>query len=118
MLLSPMHGRRLRRTEFFSCRYPRSAASTPVESDFWKCTPSGLEKLLRAAFPDASVEVAGYGNVVAALSAILGLAAWSASTLVEQHALKMYCVLGVVLLGCAIGLSIVRRRRGLPLGFP
>jgi pimeloyl-ACP methyl ester carboxylesterase len=50
--------------------------------------------------------------------AILGLAAWSASTLVEQHALKMYCVLGVVLLGCAIGLSIVRRRRGLPLGFP
>lgn len=54
---------------------PTISRIDPVESDFWRFTPSGLEKLLRAAFPDASVEVAGYGNVVAALSAILGLAA-------------------------------------------
>jgi SAM-dependent methyltransferase len=47
----------------------------PVEGDFWRFLPAGVEALLRDVAPDARVSVRGYGNLVAATAALHGLAA-------------------------------------------
>ncbi|MHB8632272.1 MAG: esterase/lipase family protein [Candidatus Limnocylindria bacterium] len=48
----------------------------------------------------------------------LELAARTVSTLIDRHVALLYCALGLFVLGCAFGLSIYRRRRGLPVGLP
>ena len=50
--------------------------------------------------------------------AILEQAARGVSAVIERYVPAVYCALGLLLLGCAFGLSIYRRRRGLPFGFP
>lgn len=42
--------------------------------DYWRFTRQSLEKLLRQQFPDASVEVEAYGNVLSACGMLMGLA--------------------------------------------
>jgi SAM-dependent methyltransferase len=46
----------------------------PVELDLWRFTPAGLERLLRDELPEATIEVRGYGNLLAALATLLGVA--------------------------------------------
>ena len=43
--------------------------------DLWRFTPSGLLHVLREACPDAAIEVGGFGNVLASISSLMGLAA-------------------------------------------
>ena len=50
--------------------------------------------------------------------AILELAARSVSVVIDRHVPVLYCALGVLVLGCAVGLSLYRRRRWLPVGSP
>ena len=49
---------------------------------------------------------------------ILEQAARGVSAVIDRRVPALYCALGVLMLGCALGLSIYRRRRGLPVGFP
>ena len=44
------------------------------ESDSWRWTPTGLRILLERSFPEARVQVHGYGNLLASLAFLLGLA--------------------------------------------
>ena len=50
--------------------------------------------------------------------AILELAARAVSAIVKQHTPVLYCAFGVVVLCSAFALSVYRRRRALPMGFP
>ena len=50
--------------------------------------------------------------------AILELAAHGVSAVIDRTAPVLYCALGVLVLGCAFGLSVYRRRRLLPIGLP
>jgi SAM-dependent methyltransferase len=43
------------------------------ESDLWRWTPAGLKALFVECFAGASIEVSGRGNLVVALSTLLGL---------------------------------------------
>jgi SAM-dependent methyltransferase len=47
----------------------------PVEADYWRFLPAGVDALLREAAPQARVIVNGYGNLVTAIAALHGLAA-------------------------------------------
>jgi SAM-dependent methyltransferase len=56
---------------------PTTARIDPdlFEVDFRRWTARGLDRLLRAAYPSWSVEVRGYGNLVACVAALYGIAA-------------------------------------------
>ncbi|MGH2921652.1 MAG: class I SAM-dependent methyltransferase [Gaiellaceae bacterium] len=43
--------------------------------DFWRFTPRGLETILRQACPTGEIELNGFGNVLAAVAFLMGLAA-------------------------------------------
>jgi SAM-dependent methyltransferase len=47
----------------------------PIEGDYWRFLPAGVEALLREVAPEARATVRGYGNLVAATAALHGLAA-------------------------------------------
>jgi SAM-dependent methyltransferase len=47
----------------------------PLEGDYWRFQPAGVEALLREVAPAARSSVRGYGNLVAATAALHGLAA-------------------------------------------
>jgi SAM-dependent methyltransferase len=47
----------------------------PLDHDYWRFWPAGIESLLREAAPQARRRVVGYGNLVAALGLLHGLAA-------------------------------------------
>jgi hypothetical protein len=42
--------------------------------DYWRLTPEGWRERLAAAWPGASLEIAGHGNCLSAMAAQLGLA--------------------------------------------
>ncbi len=43
--------------------------------DFWRITPAGLARGLSSACPEAEIEVVGFGNLVAGVAFLMGLAA-------------------------------------------
>lgn len=46
-----------------------------ADRDLWRFSPAGLELVLRRACPEATVDVIGYGNLVAAVAFLEGIAA-------------------------------------------
>jgi SAM-dependent methyltransferase len=54
---------------------PALSRDDPRGADYWRFTPAGLERLLHSTIPaDASLEVTAYGNVLAAVAMLHGLA--------------------------------------------
>jgi SAM-dependent methyltransferase len=47
----------------------------PIEGDYWRFLPAGVEALFRQAAPQACCTVRGFGNLVTATAALHGLAA-------------------------------------------
>jgi SAM-dependent methyltransferase len=52
-----------------------SKVDTDYERDLWRFTEAGLAELLARSCPAAELEVTGYGNVLAAVAFLMGLAA-------------------------------------------
>jgi SAM-dependent methyltransferase len=52
-----------------------SKLDTDYPRDLWRWTVAGLEELLRRACPGGEVEVTGYGNALASVAFLMGLAA-------------------------------------------
>ncbi|WP_052667095.1 methyltransferase domain-containing protein [Nitriliruptor alkaliphilus] len=50
-------------------------AHVPFENDYWRFQPAGVDALLQRVAPQARSIVRGYGNLVAAVAALHGLAA-------------------------------------------
>jgi SAM-dependent methyltransferase len=54
---------------------PTISRVDPVEQDYWRFTPLGLQAFLDDHWPAPTVEIRSYGNLTTALSTLLGLAA-------------------------------------------
>lgn len=54
---------------------PSISRVDPVEADYWRFTPLGLQAFLDDHWPGPAVEVQSYGNLTTALATLLGLAA-------------------------------------------
>jgi hypothetical protein len=54
---------------------PTISRVDPVEEDYWRFTPLGLQAFLDDHWPGPGTEVHAYGNLTSALSTLLGLAA-------------------------------------------
>jgi SAM-dependent methyltransferase len=54
---------------------PTISRVDPVEQDYWRFTPRGLRAFFDDHWPGPGVEIRSYGNLTAALSTLLGLAA-------------------------------------------
>ena len=52
-----------------------SKVDTDYPRDLWRWTAAGLEELLARTCPGGEVEVAGYGNALAAVAFVMGLPA-------------------------------------------
>jgi SAM-dependent methyltransferase len=50
------------------------ADSEAPESDYWRFTPVGLQRLLEETCPTARIEVEGHGNMLVSIATLLGLA--------------------------------------------
>jgi len=58
---------------------PTISRVDPVEHDYWRFTPLGLQAFLADHWPDSVVAIQSYGNLTTALSTLLGLAAHEVS---------------------------------------
>jgi SAM-dependent methyltransferase len=54
---------------------PTISRVDPIEEDYWRFTPRGLQAFLDDHWPGPAAEVRSYGNLTTALSTLLGLAA-------------------------------------------
>lgn len=54
---------------------PVVAKVEPGLGDLWRWTPSGLTELIGRALPDAQIQTASYGNLVALVASLYGMAA-------------------------------------------
>ena len=54
---------------------PTISRVDPVEQDYWRFTPLGLQALFDDYWPGPAAEIHSYGNLTTALSTLLGLAA-------------------------------------------
>jgi SAM-dependent methyltransferase len=54
---------------------PAISRVDPVEQDYWRFTPRGLQAFFEDHWPASTVEIRSYGNLTTALSTLLGLAA-------------------------------------------
>jgi hypothetical protein len=63
-----------------------TAPVIPCTGEYWGFAPKGLYELLHTALPaEASITVAGYGNVTTGVATLLGLAAQEVGPLVNLH---------------------------------
>jgi SAM-dependent methyltransferase len=65
-----------------------ASAFVPLDTgsiDYWRLTPAGWREVTRRAWPDCDIEIRQYGNPVAALAALHGIAA-EELTAAELHA--------------------------------